>query len=281
MLKNLGEVIDLFAKQHGCITGVCRAAPLPEREAPFISPDKEKRTNPGALLPGARSIVVLGLGYAPPVYSNLSTLGTNLDYHKNINFILKELAESLGVHRYKILADSPFLDECALAVRAGLGFYGRNGLVVSLELGSFFNIGCLLTDLELPFTESKNFNGCPDGCLLCLEACPVGLDKKRCISYLTQKKGDLNEEEKKLMGRQLYGCDICQTVCPFNKSAFSICTEVLHKLNNIFPPEEWLQSSDDALAEKYGHTAMWWRGPEVMRRNAGIAAGNMALPLKE
>jgi epoxyqueuosine reductase len=211
------------------------------------------------LLPGAQSVIVLGLGYAPPLFVNLSTLATNPDYHKKMETALHELAALLELQTYKVLADSPYLDERALAVQAGLGFYGRHGLVVSPALGSYFNIGCIITSTAIDETPVPPYSGCPQGCRLCLEACPAGRDKLRCISYLTQKRGILSREETDMLNGQLYGCDICQRVCPFNKA---------NPPGECFPPGEWLTASDAALREKYGHTAMWWRGPEIMRRNA-------------
>jgi epoxyqueuosine reductase len=250
--------MQLFARENNCIIGVCKPDRMPDREAPFLSANKEKRADPKAILPEARSIIVLGAGYDPPVYQNLSALATNADYHPVIKGLLKKLAGLLPSHTYKILADSPFLDERALAVKAGLGFYGKNGLVIAPGLGSFFNIGCMLTDLVLPITPPQAYEGCPEGCLRCLEACPVQFKKSRCISYLTQKEC-LNEEEKTLIRGQLYGCDLCQTVCPFNG---------ITPPQAVYPPSDWLNLSDAELEAEYGHTAMWWRGVTTMRRNA-------------
>jgi epoxyqueuosine reductase len=240
------------------IIGVCAPDILPDREAPFLSRNKKKRTDPEALLSGVRSIIVVGLPHAPPIYKNLSTLGTNADYHTSIRVLLKKIAGALPPHRYKILVDSPFLDERALAVRAGLGFYGKNGLVIA-SFGSFFNIGCMLTDLELEPTPPTESIKCPDDCRLCLDACPVSLDKKNCISYFTQKDGAFGEGELEKLNGQLYGCDLCQVICPFNK---------MNPLQNSFNPDEWLNATDAELETAYKHTAMWWKGPVVMRRNA-------------
>ena len=90
------------------------------------------------------------------------------------------------------------------------------------------------------------------------------LDKSRCLSLLTQKK-ELTEDEKILMGSQLYGCDICQRVCPFNKA---------EPPTACFSPVEWLEKSDAELKEQYKDTAMWWRGLSIMRRNAELSIQN-------
>ncbi|MCL1842361.1 MAG: DUF1730 domain-containing protein [Defluviitaleaceae bacterium] len=301
------EILEKFATKHNIIAGVCHAAPLqrarlpnPLSVVPFVSNDEKKRTEPEAHLRGVKSIIVIGAGYAQsgseqsPASAHLSSLGINDDYHVRLRGLLKELAEELkpcGDFKYKILADSPTLDERALAHRAGLGFFGRNGLIISQKFGSRFNIGCLLTTLPLPeeFSE-KNFRinhfesanqpaakvpktSCPPDCNLCISACPTGalqrdkngLNAARCISYLTQKN-EISPQEEKLIGQQLYGCDICQNVCPFNAPA----PQAMY-----VNPEEWLEMSDNDFERKYGHTAMMWRGTEILRRNARIVRKNI------
>jgi len=213
----------------------------------------------------------MGRDNRPHVF--LSSLGVNDDYHIRVKGLLRELvkeSKTQGDFKYKILVDSPGLDERALAHRAGLGFFGRNGLIISQKFGSRFNIGCLLTDIKLPEDHppvSPAFH-CPPDCDLCIKACPTGalgsgnLLAHRCISYLTQKD-KLSPEEEKLLGNQLYGCDICQDICPFNAHMpkQAICVN----------PQEWLAMSDEDFQKDYGHTAMLWRGAEILRRNARIA----------
>jgi len=224
----------------------------------------------------------------------LSVLGVAGDYHIVVKTLLKKLVAELQLHTnfmYKILVDSPTLDERALAVRAGLGFIGLNGLVISREYGSRFNIGVLLTDLPLaqpsaassskegltypaPCFEKErperpavhtHANACPPNCQNCITACPSralsklgGLDAARCISYLTQKD-NLTPEEAALMSGHLYGCDICQNVCPMNRPQPTLWAN----------PQDWLSMSDAEFAKAYGHTAMLWRGVALLRRNAG------------
>jgi epoxyqueuosine reductase QueG len=263
---------------------------------PFVSSDLKKRTEPQESLRGVESIVVIGV--APtlrpadaeppnPVIPNpspspvipgltrnplpvaqLSSLGVNDDYHPRVKNLLRELVNELKKHSefsYKILVDSPTLDERALAERAGIGFFGRNGLIISEKFGSRFNIGCLLTNLCLPknFSEKKSVSECPSNCNLCIDACPTGalggknLNAARCISYLTQKE-ELSPEEEKMLSGQLYGCDICQESCPFNKK----------KEATQIDPREWIEMSDEDFQKKYGHTAMLWRGTKILKRNA-------------
>ena len=238
----------------------------------------------------------------PSATAYFSSLGTCADYHKRVRELLRELASELkqthGGFKYKILVDGGGLDERALAVRAGIGFYGRHGLVISQEFGTRFNIGCLLTNIPLEKFQKGSFNGnfsekssnesffeegsgeiffpkkvppenfsCPPSCNLCIKSCPTDalggdfLRASRCISYLTQKD-ELTAEEEKLLANagQLYGCDICQDVCPFNAAR--------PPLGERVNPAEWLTMSDEDFRQQYGHTSMLWRGAEILRRNA-------------
>jgi len=284
------DALRSFAQKNNIIAGACHAAPLEKARllaspfVPFVSSDIEKRTNPDKTLSGVESIIVIGVG-AGDVFSKaflekgsiaqLSSLGIDDDYHVKVKNLLRELADELkqiyGEFRYKILVDGSGLDERALAHRAGLGFFGRNGLIISSKFGSRFNIGCMLTDIPLEDVVLSDdiTTSCPPDCRLCIDACPGGalgsdyLNAKRCVSYLTQKD-DLTEEEAALLGQQLYGCDICQDVCPFNaprKPAF-------------VDPKLWLDMDDETFAREYGHTAMLWRGTKLLRRNAEIVRRN-------
>ena len=161
------------------------------------------------------------------------------------------------------------MDERAFAHRAGLGFYGRNGLIISPVFGSRFNIGLLLLDIPIATAaETAPLSPrCPPTCRLCIDACPGGalrpglpMDTKKCVSYLTQKR-DWAGEEAALHG-QLYGCDICQDVCPFNAPTQN---------KTYVNPWEWLEMDDEQFAQKYGHTAMLWQGAALLRRNAQAA----------
>ena len=327
------KIFDDFAEKHGCIIGACDASPLDESGygsfVPFVSADIKKRTDPAAVLPGATGVIAVGVGQdsslraqqsnpqtldcfgesnlAMTGHAQLSSLGTAPDYHPRVRAVLRELVTELKQHhnfKHKILVDSPNLDERAFAVRAGLGFFGRNGLVISQKFGSRFNIGLIVHDMGQPIIAgpvsehgvNSAAQSCPPDCRLCIDACPSGAEQSGsaafrssllagreiaelakqfpvpsktnrsenptgCISYLTQKK-ELTPEEEILLARsgQLYGCDICQNVCPFNAK---------HETNFV-DPRIWLCMSDAAFAEKYGHTAMLWQGPAILRRNAHI-----------
>jgi len=257
------------------------------RNTPFVSSNILKRTDPAASLSGAKSIIVIGVEPTienhPPMPEGagiLSVLGVAEDYHVVIKALLKKLVAELLQHMkfaYKILVDSPNLDERALAVRAGLGYIGRSGLVISPEYGSRFNIGLLLTDISVSDNgRDDERRNCPQNCRKCINACPTGalsesngLNPARCISYLTQKD-NLTQEEALLIRHHLYGCDICQNVCPKNRPHGAAWAS----------PNDWLSMSDSDFVKRYGHTAMMWRGAAILRRNAKIVAGQdcQALP---
>ncbi|MCL2047445.1 MAG: hypothetical protein FWG87_01845 [Defluviitaleaceae bacterium] len=282
------ERLNAFAEKHNIIAGVCNAEPLtlPDKFVPFVK-NTEKRTNPQLSLKGAQSIVVIGVANSPLVADD--------DYHVRVRGLSRQLAAELGVEEYKILVDSPALDERALAYRAGLGFYGRNGLIISKRFGSRFNIGCLLLRERLVFvkeatTQKDEGEGvacsriapscltscspnCPPDCNLCITACPTKalsehgeFDVTKCVSYLTQKDTLTPQEEALVaIGGQLYGCEICQDVCPFNSKKSQSCGQI--------NPQDWLLMSDEDFKEKYAHTAILWRGADILRRNAGILSG--------
>jgi len=271
--------------------GICDASPLDATYlqkspfVPFVRLDINKRTVPSEILPGAQSIIVIGVSniqvvsdtnhLKPEKLAQLSSLGTNPDYHTVVKNLLTQLAAELSRYttfRHKILVDSPTLDERAFALRAGIGFYGRNGLIISPKFGTKFNIGLLLTDIPLAPTPEQQ-GKCPLSCRACIDACPnnalqpdTPLNAAKCISYLTQKR-DLSCEEKVMLHNQLYGCDICQDVCPFNND--------FPQAKTYINPQEWLTMTDAEFAKKYGHTAMLWQGAEFLRRNARAVAANL------
>jgi len=249
--------------------------------APFVTKDDNKRTNPAAILPGVQSIIAIavsqscGIGAGEPAFgAELSSLGTNVDYHGVVKGKLKDLADELQKtinFKYKILVDSPTLDERAFAARAGLGFFGKHGLLISPQLGTRFNIGLMLTTIplaELAIPAKAQVNAtCPPGCNRCINACPNNALEERqplkydkCISYLTQKK-ELTLEEEKLLHGQLFGCDICQDACPCNKP----------RNKTYINPTDWISKTDEDFIKEYGHTSILWQGAEILRRNARLS----------
>ena len=242
-------------------------ARLEATSAPFVTKDIERRIDPCLSLPNAKSVIVVGLPYSPSPTSNLSTLAYGLDYHVALRTVLEGLAADYKT-KYNcsnyIQVDSGSLVERAFAVKAGLGFWGKNRMVISPEYGSYFNIGLLVVDIVLPYPASSKIQSpfemkCPDDCRLCLDSCPRDAIGKPmdCISYHTQKKSEPTRAE---IGGQIYGCDICQAVCPFNIT-------VDQKEINL---NEILSMTEADFQEKYGHTAMAWRGLRHLQRNVRV-----------
>jgi len=279
------NILSGFAQRNNVITGTCDAAPLDGGRlsaspfVPFVKADIRKRIDPTAVLEGARSVIVIGvpwvLGgtYEREGAARVSSLGVNHDYHPLVKGLLGKLAGELAEvydFRYKIFVDSPFLDERAFAHRAGIGFFGRNKLIISRRFGTRFNIGLMVTDLDVGEGADAPPQGfCPENCRLCIDACPTNalrgdvLDASRCCSYITQKV-ELEPGDEILIGNQIYGCDICQDVCPFNPP-----------INPAFvAPDEILKLDDAGFEEQFRHTAASWRGVKILRRNAGIVLGS-------
>jgi epoxyqueuosine reductase len=300
------NLLEAFAQKNNIIIGACHAAPLEEGRltaspfVPFVSRDFARRTDPARTLKNANLIIVIGIPHEknktegalplpphegkppldPVMRHTLSSLGTSVDYHRRAKVLLRELVEELGEwgkFEYKILVDSPALDERAIAHRAGLGFFGKNKLLISQKFGSRLNIGCLVISTQdkvfAPLFSKSGWGVgqsptvCNPDCDLCIKACPTGalggdsLATKRCVSYLTQKD-ELTAEEEKMIREsgQIYGCDICQNACPFNEKETAILVNV----------QEWLEKTDEEFQEQYGETAMLWRGAEILRRNARV-----------
>jgi epoxyqueuosine reductase len=199
------------------------------------------RARPGELVPGTRTVISVFMDYlgvdpekarrrtAEPGAAVISVYALGRDYHKVLRTRLQKLADAIaaeiGPFGHRVFTDSAPVMEVALAERAGLGWRGKHTLLINREAGSFFFLGEILTDLELP-PDAPGDAHCGT-CFACAEACPTGaivgpyqLDARRCISYLTiELKGAIPEDLRPLIGNRIYGCDDCQLVCPWNKFA--------------------------------------------------------------
>jgi epoxyqueuosine reductase len=201
----------------------------------------ERRVDPRRLMGEARSVVMLGLNYAPKADPRaalerrgagaISVYARHRDYHDVLKGKLKELASFLvsearsDTADVRVFVDTAPLLEKPLAARAGLGWQGKHTNLVSREFGSWLFLGAILTNLELP-PDAPESDHCGQ-CRACLDACPTNafpapyqLDARRCISYLTiEHKGPIPREFRQAIGNRIYGCDDCLAVCPWNKFA--------------------------------------------------------------
>lgn len=247
----------------------------------------EALVEPEITLKGVRSIVVIAVPYSRYEYSGNRSLGrmasgtTELDYHTKLYGILEPLREQLhellGLSG-KVVVDTSPLSDRSLAVRAGLGIIRRNGMCYHRRFGSFFHIGALLLDCQMDVLDQTAPPDPCGRCRRCVEFCPggavigdYGINSNRCVSYLTQKK-TLSEEEGVAIGQMIYGCDICQRVCPANRGISPIDAPKLVDVEGR--PDDLLTISNARFKATYKRTASGWRGKKVLQRNAIAVMGN-------
>jgi len=274
-----------------------------------------KRREPERVMQGARSVIVCALNYnTEHRYSNeaaalegsgeargwISRYAWGRDYHEVLWEKLNELAKTLGKrfpdeHQFRAYADTGPVAERLFAKYAGLGWLGKNTLLLNKEMGSWFFLGVIFTTLELSPSLAREEMPPADlcgNCRRCLDACPTGaliepylMDARRCISYLTiELRGSVPEEFREAIGNNVYGCDICQEVCPHNRKA--PVTNIpdfeprrfLANESLLEPRLEWLAGiSEEEFREKFRGSAMKrakWKG---LVRNSCIALGNAKL----
>lgn len=278
-LLNLEDYLN-YRKKNGLTTS-------------FEEDDLFKRIYPKASLDTCKSIIVVAISYNVEIYEKpdyklkgrLSKSSWGVDYHQVLGEKIEILIDEIKREKdfeYKYFVDTGPLIDRELAKKAGVGYYGKNTSIINDEYGSFIFLGYILTDLDIE-KDYEVEEKCGD-CNLCLKACPTAaleskyrLNPNKCISYLTQTKGNIPVELREKMDFKLYGCDTCQDVCPKNKGV------KLSKESQFFPEvtkgymdiEELLTISNRAFKKKYGHMAGSWRGKKILKRNAIIALGNM------
>jgi epoxyqueuosine reductase len=256
----------------------------------------DQRTDPATLWPEVRSVIMLGMSYAPaddpmalehhPERGRISVYARGRDYHDVVKGALKRLAGWL-VHQaggdVKVFVDTAPVMEKALAEAAGLGWQGKNTNVVSREHGSWLFLGAIYTTLELQ-PDAAGADRC-GSCNACQSACPTDafpapyrLDARRCISYLTiEHKGPIPHEFRRAMGNHIYGCDDCLAVCPWNKFAQSAAANkaLLPRAELAAPRLADLLALDDAAFRAlFSGSPVKRTGRDRFVRNVAIAAGN-------
>ena len=207
----------------------------------------------------------------------LSTCSWGEDYHLVIKRILNTIKEFLENSNFKarIFVDNNILDERYLAYQAGLGYYGKNNLLFNDKYGSYFFIGVLLTDAIFKYGKKLN-KKCLE-CNLCINSCPTKalkenriLDGKKCLSYLNQKK-EITEEEEKYFNNCIYGCDICQDVCPLNKYDYQDVFSYSDKeIINIKDKNKFLNNFD----KDFCNSSCSWRKKDLFKRNINLYVKN-------
>ena len=256
---------------------------------PFESKDIQKRINP--LETWRKCTTVAALAYPLPLTSPpqpgqgiLSRSSVGRDYHKIVDEKLKALADLMyfkgwmGTLEWQV--DTGPLVERAFAVRAGIGWIGRNQQLIIPGYGSFATLALMLLDEEIPFDEPVAFQ-CGE-CRRCVEACPaqiIGKEPfaaKHCVSYLTQSKEILDPDEQKRLGLRIFGCDTCQEVCQYNQKRIAAeqAGSCAGKLQCGVELLEILNLTKGEFLQNYKGTAASWRGKGVLQRNAFLALRN-------
>jgi epoxyqueuosine reductase len=265
--------------------------------------------HPESVLPGVKSIVMLGMPYSPaPSQRSLKANGTSatnvllnskpfrlaayasgqVDYHDLIHDRLRSLVvwlqRRLPMAKLRGIVDTaPFLERDFARI-AGLGWIGKNTLLLNRDYGSYFFLAAILVDQEIAFEEAPMATDHCGSCTACLDACPTQafvephmLDASRCVSYLTiEHRGIIPEDLRSGIGGWLFGCDACQQVCPWNRFAKPTQEETLKPSPDLVEVElvSWLKMDEDTFREKYRRTPFWRTKLTGMQRNAMIVIGN-------
>jgi epoxyqueuosine reductase len=252
----------------------------------FTMARPEESCHPETLLPGARTVVSAALCYwhpepeRPPGHGRLPRY-TWFDAYEVLREKLDELGRRLG-GSYRVLVDANQHVDREAAARSGVGFYGKNTLLITRRHGSWVVLGTLVTDVELEATPPLDLD-CGD-CRLCIDACPTGaldepgtLDSTRCLSYWTQAPALPPDEYRAGLAAQVYGCDICQDVCPWNRGIEK--RRAGEKLPEDATPHvslvDWLRSDPDELRRRFARLYVPRNDGRRLRLNALVAAGNV------
>jgi epoxyqueuosine reductase len=274
-------------------------------EMDYMASHGLKRARPAELVPGTVRVITARMNYLPashaddwrereaarlqdPAAAVISVYARGRDYHKVLRARLQQLADRIraevGEFGYRVFTDSAPVMELPLAEKSGLGWRGKHTLLINRDAGSLFFMGEILVDLPLPVDEPTTAH-C-GACSACITACPTGailgpgrLDARRCISYLTiELKGAIPEDLRPLLGNRVYGCDDCQTVCPWNKFAQRATLpdfDERHGLGSAAMVDLFAWSEDDFNRRMEG-SPIRRIGHERWLRNLAVGLGNAA-----
>ncbi|HNR07570.1 MAG TPA: tRNA epoxyqueuosine(34) reductase QueG [Saprospiraceae bacterium] len=291
------------ALKSGFLTaGIARAEPLNEEQKQleawlrkgyqgdmsYMERNLDKRVDPAGLVPGAKSVISLAYNYYTPDRPvpgslKISTYAYGRDYHKVLKKKLKALWNSIRMQlspdaQARYFVDSAPVMERQWAARAGLGWLGKNTLLIHPGHGSFFFLAEIITDLELEYDE-PTWDHCGT-CTRCIDACPTQaiapagyeLDARRCISYLTiETQNDIPEEQVQHMEGYIFGCDICQQVCPWNRFSRPHEEPEFEPGNDFlnWNRDQWIKLDESQFAETFGHSPVRRAGYDKLKRTIG------------
>jgi len=253
-------------------------------EMRWMENNNDRRLDPSKLLPEARTLILLGLNYyqaEPPMQGRVSKYALGKDYHKILLKKLKHLClwmqEQGGIQR-PYVDTGPILEK-ALAEKAGLGWMGKNTLLINRKLGSYLFLGTIVTTLAFE-QDAFEKNRCGN-CTRCIDACPTGaitapyqLDARRCIAYLTiEHQGPIPLEFRTLIGDHLYGCDDCLDCCPWNRWA-QTTHETRFRWQGLPRLRDTLAWDEDTFRERFQGTPIMRLKLPRWKRNTCIVLGN-------
>ncbi len=266
----------------------------------YMAQHGTKRSHPEELLPGTLRVISVRLDYltiAPRTTEHqqhsenatISRYAMGRDYHKMMRKRLAKLAEKIDAranqHGCRAFVDSAPVLERALAEKSGLGWIGKNTMLLNRKAGSYFFLGEIFTNLALPIDHPESTNNC-GSCTACLNACPTQafvepyvLDARKCISYLTiELKGSIPEQLRPLIGNRIFGCDDCQTVCPWNRFAQFSEEDDFKPRHGLDTAQllELLNWSEEEFLDKTAGSAIRRAGYQGWLRNIAVALGNAA-----
>lgn len=257
----------------------------------------EERIYPKKIFDNPKTIISIALAYPSTIKDEpkrvrgerrgeFARASWGRDYHlilrerlnELIDFMQREIDPSAN---FKPMVDTGELIDVAVAARAGIGFIGKNGLLITKEFGSYVYLGEIITDIAFEPDELVDYD-CGD-CNRCISGCPTQallgngeMNAQKCLSYQTQTKDYMPEEYRKKMGRVIYGCDICQIVCPYNQGVDNhLHWEMEPDYNKVRPElESMLSLSNKEFKNQFGDMAGSWRGKKPLQRNSIIALAN-------
>ncbi len=298
---------DEARRQGFELAGACPAVPPPgldrfhawlragyAGEMRYLTERAEAYAHPAAILEDARSILMLAAAYrsadprpAAAGQGRVSRYAWGRDYHDVIHDRLRRLALALRAAvpgaRVRGVVDTAPLLEREFAQLAGLGWVGKNTLLLNRELGSWFFLAALVTDQELAYDAPLAVDHCGT-CRACLDACPTGalvgpyeLDARRCISYLTiELRGPVDPPLRAGMDQWLFGCDVCQDVCPWNRQTPEAAETDFAPAEAMNPVDlaSLFDLDDEAFRRRFRHTPLWRAKRRGLLRNAAVALGN-------
>lgn len=282
------------ARQGLDCCGIARARPLPEAQSrmgtwlaegcngglEYLERNFDVRFDLGLLVEGARSVVVCGMSYKRPIIrkgiaSRIAMYALARDYHlvmrEKLLPVLKAIKQAYPGSSGRVFVDTAPLPEKVWAVEAGLGWTGRNSLLINPALGSFLSLGVIVTDAELEPDQPYSGKGCGN-CRACIDACPVRaigpdrmIDAGRCISRRTIEKSDNNEGD---LHGWIFGCDICQQVCPYNQKAPLKNHPEFAPLPGILDMtrEDWLTLTEEEFRKQFAESELKRYGLERLQR---------------